>query len=45
VIITIGFTESDRDNNYSSFTDGYRIGSRQTSVTIALDGDGLLLTG
>ncbi|MEV4201075.1 hypothetical protein [Micromonospora globbae] len=40
MIITLGFTESDRSRDYSSFADGYRIGARQTSVTIALDGDG-----
>jgi hypothetical protein len=45
MIITLGFTESDRDADYSSFSDGYRLGARQTSVTIVLDGDGLLLTG
>lgn len=45
MIITIGFTESDRSGGYSSFSDGYHIGARQTSVTLALDGDGLLLTG
>ncbi len=45
MIITLGFTESDRDNDYCSFSDGYRLGARQVSLTVALDGDGLLLTG
>ncbi len=45
MIITLGFTESDRDRGYSSFTDGYRIGARQTSVTIALEGDGTVMSG
>ncbi len=44
MIITLGFTESDRDNDYSSFADGYRLGARQMSVTIAIEGDGRLLT-
>jgi hypothetical protein len=38
VIITIGFTLSDRDNDYSSFTDGYRFGARQESITVVIDG-------
>jgi hypothetical protein len=38
VIITIGFTESDRARDYSSFSDGYRIGAWQASLTIALEG-------
>jgi hypothetical protein len=38
MIITLGFTEPDRD--YSSFSDGYRIGARQASVTIVLEGTG-----
>jgi hypothetical protein len=45
VIITLGFTESDRDADYSSFSDGYRLGARQVAVTIAVEDDGLLLTG
>lgn len=45
MIITLGFTESDRTGGYSSFSDGYRLGARQVSVTIALEGDGHLLTG
>jgi len=44
VIITLGFTESDRDNDYCSFSDGYRLGAIQVSVTVAIDGDGRLLT-
>jgi hypothetical protein len=40
VLITIGFTQSDRSRDYSSFSDGYRIGAHQVSVTIALEGDG-----
>jgi hypothetical protein len=43
MIITVGFTQSDRD--YSSFSDGYRLGTRQISVTIALEGDGTNLSG
>jgi hypothetical protein len=38
LIITIGFTESDRARDYSSFSDGYRIGALQASLTIALEG-------
>lgn len=45
MIITLGFTQSDRDIDYISFTDGFRLGARQESVTIALEGDGALLTG
>ena len=45
MIVTLGFTESDRDRGYSSFTDGYRIGARQMSVTIALEGDGTAMSG
>jgi hypothetical protein len=40
VIITLGFTESDRDAGYVSFSDGYRHGARQQLVTIMLEGDG-----
>jgi hypothetical protein len=40
VIITLGFTESDLADGYSSFMDGYRIGATQLSVTIALEGGG-----
>jgi hypothetical protein len=40
VIITLGSTESDRTGGYSSFSDGYRTGCTQSSVTIALEGDG-----
>jgi hypothetical protein len=45
VIITVGFTQPDRDRDYSSFSDGYRLGARQLSVTIALEGDGTSLSG
>jgi hypothetical protein len=45
VIITLGFTQSNRDAGYSSFSDGYRLGAQQMSVTVVVDGDGLLLTG
>jgi hypothetical protein len=38
VIITLGFTESDRHRGYTSFSDGYRIGALQMSVTIAIEG-------
>ena len=44
MIITLGFTESNRDFDYVSFSDGYRVGARQESVTIVLDGDGTALT-
>ena len=40
MIITLGFTESDRDAGYVSFSDGYRLGARQQLVTITLEGDG-----
>jgi hypothetical protein len=40
VIITLGFTVSDSGRGYHSLSDGYRIGSTQTSVTVALQGDG-----
>jgi hypothetical protein len=41
VIIVLGFTRSDRAAGYISFSDGYRVGARQVTVTIALEGDGL----
>jgi len=44
VIITLGFTQSDRDADYSSFSDGYRFGAQQQSVTIVLEGDGSGMT-
>jgi hypothetical protein len=44
MIVTLGFTESDRSRDYSSFSDGYRIGARQLSVTIALEGKGTYLS-
>jgi len=40
MIITLGFTHSDRANDYSSFTDGYQLGAAQTSYTIAVEGAG-----
>jgi hypothetical protein len=40
VIIILGFTESDRDAGYISFSDGYRPEARQQLVTITLEGDG-----
>jgi len=40
VIIVLGFTQSDRAADYISFSDGYRVGARQVTVTIALEGDG-----
>jgi hypothetical protein len=40
VIIILGFTESDRAADYISFSDGYRVGAPQETVTIALEGDG-----
>lgn len=39
MLITIGFTESQRDIDYVSFSDGYKIGAKQESVTIALEGE------
>lgn len=33
-VITIGLTASDRDNNYSSFMDGYRPGADQQQVLL-----------
>lgn len=44
MIITLGFTESNRSRDYSSFADGYRIGARQITVTIALEGHGTHLS-
>lgn len=40
MIITLGFTESDRDAGYISFSDGYRPGAPQQQVTLTLEGDG-----
>jgi hypothetical protein len=40
VIIKLGFTEPRGSDGYLSFSDGYRIGAPQLSVTITLDGDG-----
>nr|MDT0658761.1 hypothetical protein [Micromonospora sp. DSM 115978] len=40
MIITLGFTESDRDANYVSFSDGYRPEARQQLIAIMLEGDG-----
>ena len=40
MIITLGFTESDRDAGYVSFSDGHRHGARQQLVTITLEGAG-----
>lgn len=40
MIITLGFTESDRDACYISFSDGYLPGARQQIVTVTLEGDG-----
>lgn len=45
MIIMLGFTVSDRDAGYVSFTDGYRPGAQQESVAVALEGDGSQLTG
>jgi hypothetical protein len=39
MLITLGFTNSDRADDYSSFTDGYRLSATQHAVTIALSGD------
>ncbi len=40
MIITLGFTEPRGGDGYVSFSDGYRIGAPQLSVSIALEGDG-----
>ncbi|MEV7230891.1 hypothetical protein AB0M79_28285 [Polymorphospora sp. NPDC051019] len=45
MLITLGFTQSDPDAGYSSFSDGYRVGVPQLSVTVALEGDGSQFTG
>jgi hypothetical protein len=34
VIITIGFTQSDRDRGYSSFCDGFHAGAKQERVSV-----------
>src|SRR5262245_42585818 len=44
MLITLGFTESDRARGYSSFSDGFRIGARRVCVTIALEGAGTART-
>jgi hypothetical protein len=44
MIITLGFTESDRAAGYVSFSDGYRPGARQTRISLTLDGDGSALS-
>lgn len=36
ITITLGFTKSDRANDYVSFTDGYRPGAEQTRQTITV---------
>lgn len=38
--IVLGFTESDRDADYISASDGYRPDAAQQQVTITLEGDG-----
>jgi hypothetical protein len=40
MIITLGFTESDRNGDYVSFSDGYRIGAPQYAVSITVDDPG-----
>jgi hypothetical protein len=40
-LITLGFTQSDRARDYSSFTDGYQFGARQITVTIAVETTGI----
>lgn len=40
MLITLGFTESEPAHNYLSYTDGYLVGARQSSVTIVLEGHG-----
>ncbi|MEV4539326.1 hypothetical protein AB0J82_36695 [Asanoa sp. NPDC049518] len=44
MLLTLGFTESDPDANYLSYTAGYIVGIRQTSITIVLEGDGRAFT-
>ncbi len=43
-LVTLGFTQSDRARDHSSFTDGYRLGARQVAVTITVDATGIDLT-
>ena len=43
-LITLGFTQSDRDRDYSSFTDGYQLGAQQIAVTVNVDASGIDLT-
>jgi hypothetical protein len=45
MLVTLGFTQSDRARDYSSFTDGYRLGARQVAVTITVEAAGIDLTG
>lgn len=35
--VTIGWTRSDMDNGYSSFSDGYRPGASQHTETLTID--------
>jgi hypothetical protein len=44
MIILLGFTESDRDADYVSFSDGYRLGAQHVSVAISIEGDGTSLS-
>lgn len=44
MLVTLGFTQSDRSRDYSSFTDGYQIGARQIAVTITVEAAGIDLT-
>ena len=43
-LITLGFTQSDRSLDYSSFSDGYRLGARQVAVTITVETAGIDLS-
>lgn len=44
MIIVLGFTLSDPDTGYSSFTDGHRPEARQQSITVVLEGAGTAYT-
>jgi hypothetical protein len=44
MVVTLGFTQSDRTRDYSSFTDGYQLGARQVAVTITVEAAGIDLT-
>lgn len=45
LLLTLGFTQSDRAHDYSSFADGYQLGARQVEVTLTVEATGIDLTG